>query len=494
MKEKNHYNSERNSVYSKSRHHRRKRRRGAGRFIMISIFICMVLVGAVIGYRILKSNAYDSEDSFKKYSGKVLEEISGEKAAKDMEDKIISYGKPLSVAAIYPKVNDAAMDNTVKEYIDEKRTEFQNKYASESKKEKLGLFIGYSLHKSDMDATSIVFKSLIKRENTEGKMKKINEDVKIFKFNSKNKYPVFSFMVFKQGFQNKLRAMLIERIEKEYGKDIKSNYKNIIYRDRSLSNFAITKEGIEYYFSPNTILNKEDIAPVIKINKSDLSDILNSNINPKKLDPSKPMVAMTFDDGPALMLTDRVINAFKHANGTCTFFQLGQNIKSVGGAKQILKRAEKAGCELASHSWDHPNLKLLSPEKVKEQNEKTDKAFIEAVGYKPVLYRPPFGSADDKITKIFDKSAIYWTVDTLDWKSRNAQSVIAKIKNNDTLDGKVVLIHDIHPTSVTATEEIVPWLKSKGYQMVTVSELLAYKYRKDPGLLAHYDYGYFNLK
>ena len=102
------------------------------------------------------------------------------------------------------------------------------------------------------------------------------------------------------------------------------------------------------------------------------------------------------------------------------------------------------------------------------------------MGHDVTLYRPPYGNGNDNITKIFGKAGILWSVDTLDWKSRNAQSVINIVKNTDNLDGRVVLMHSIYDSTADATKVLVPWLKKQGYQLVTVSELLTYQSPAEP--------------
>ena len=154
---------------------------------------------------------------------------------------------------------------------------------------------------------------------------------------------------------------------------------------------------------------------------------------------------------------------------------------------------DELDCEIGSHSYDHPNLFTISDQKVKEQNDKTDKLIEDRIGRKPTVYRPPFGNGNEKTTKIFNKPGILWSVDTMDWSSRNADAVINVVKSVKDLDGKVVLMHSLYDSSAKATEVLVPWLQKQGYQLVTVSELLTYKYHEDPTEAKFYGYNYFYL-
>ena len=100
--------------------------------------------------------------------------------------------------------------------------------------------------------------------------------------------------------------------------------------------------------------------------------------------------------------------------------------------------------------------------------------FNNLTGKEMHLFRPPYGSVKTNQLKSTNMVSILWSVDTLDWQSRNASSVIAKVKAN-TRDGSIVLMHDLYGSTATATETIVPWLISQGYQLVTVSELMQLK-------------------
>ena len=75
---------------------------------------------------------------------------------------------------------------------------------------------------------------------------------------------------------------------------------------------------------------------------------------------------------------------------------------------------------------------------------------------------------------------ILWTVDTLDWESRDGKKIFDHVTSQGNLDGKIILMHSIHDSTADATEKIVPWLKAQGYQLVTISELIKYKTGADP--------------
>lgn len=191
---------------------------------------------------------------------------------------------------------------------------------------------------------------------------------------------------------------------------------------------------------------------------------------PRGIDPSKPMVALTFDDGPCNN-TNRILDIL-YANGAvATFFEVGQNVERY---PEIVQRSVALGNEEGSHSYSHPNLQTLSYSSVQNQVLWTNSAFISAIGYAPTLFRPPYGSRNSSVDSAVGMPMIMWSVDTRDWESRNASSVY-NITMNNTRDGSVVLMHSLYTTTADALERILPALKAKGYQFVTVSELAKYR-------------------
>ncbi|MDX2543555.1 polysaccharide deacetylase family protein [Streptomyces sp. WI04-05B] len=180
-------------------------------------------------------------------------------------------------------------------------------------------------------------------------------------------------------------------------------------------------------------------------------------------------VALTFDDGPAAPETATLLTYLAQYRARATFFTVGQNV----AAHPDLVRAEsRAGHEVGNHSWSHPDLTKLTSGQVAHQLNRTSAAIKAATGKEPVLFRPPYGAVNSTVRGATTLSPVLWTLDTEDWKypdaAKVAQSVIGKVKRND-----VVLMHDIHPTSVAAVPQILRTLTADGYHFVTVSHLRA---------------------
>lgn len=191
--------------------------------------------------------------------------------------------------------------------------------------------------------------------------------------------------------------------------------------------------------------------------------------------PKDKAVALTFDDGPSRDNDGTILETLQANGAHATFFVLGNRARVDGDIMQMITGA---GCEIASHSWDHPQLSKLKWEKVKSQIDRTDKIVAKLLnGYEISLLRPPYGSISKTMRKKIKKPMILWSLDTEDWKSRNAKKVFNRVKK-EVKDGDIILMHDIHPETAQAVKKIVPWLSEQGYDMLTVSELMARKGKK----------------
>lgn len=188
------------------------------------------------------------------------------------------------------------------------------------------------------------------------------------------------------------------------------------------------------------------------------------------VDPSKPMVALTFDDGPS-QYTEGILDALEKNNARATFFELGNRVKQY---PDVVLRIDQIGCEIGNHSYDHAILGNASAAKIAQEIKKTDTSIQKITGKMPVLLRPPYGSIGSNLRKNAGKPMIMWSIDTLDWKTKNVdkvyQCVMSRVK-----DGDIILMHDLYQSSREAAKRLIPALKKRGYQLVTVSELAEYK-------------------
>lgn len=193
--------------------------------------------------------------------------------------------------------------------------------------------------------------------------------------------------------------------------------------------------------------------------------------NPVKTrDPSRPVIALTFDDGPDPN-TDKVLDALQRHNAVATFFVIGNLLQK---HPNTTKRIVQAGCEIGNHTWDHQLMRNMTAKEIRENLHKTQDAVFSLTGSRPKLMRPTFGSVSDSMKAAIDMPIALWTLDTEDWKLRDAQKITDFIVSK-AKDGDVVLMHDIHYFTAEATEQILTQLEEKGFQFLTYSQLLEHR-------------------
>lgn len=191
------------------------------------------------------------------------------------------------------------------------------------------------------------------------------------------------------------------------------------------------------------------------------------------LDPDKPMVALTFDDGPG-QYTEGILDLLEEYDGRGTFCVVGNRLEKY--TDQINRMVEN-GHEIASHTWTHTNLKKVGEEEGKKAMRSVIDYINELNGYQIRFVRPPYGGFNDTVKKEASDlgvALLRWSIDTLDWQTRNTASTVNSIKQN-AKDGSIILVHDIHAETAAAMKEAIPWLAKNGFQLVTVSELLYYE-------------------
>ena len=205
-----------------------------------------------------------------------------------------------------------------------------------------------------------------------------------------------------------------------------------------------------------------------------------SEVYAGNIDPNRPMVALTYDDGPSPTVTPRILKCLQDNGGRATFFMVGQKVIK---SPDVLKQMVAQGCEVANHTFDHTLMTKVSPTDLANQLVATNQAVSDACGISPVLMRPCGGAKTDagmNIAGAISMPAILWSVDTLDWKTRDASQTIQTVLEN-VKDGDIILMHDLYDATGDASETIIPELVSRGFQLVTVSELASYRGGMIPG-------------
>lgn len=183
------------------------------------------------------------------------------------------------------------------------------------------------------------------------------------------------------------------------------------------------------------------------------------------------VVALTFDDGPKRKTTTKILSVLEKYNAKATFFIVGNMAE---GNEDILKRAYDLGCQIGNHSYSHSMLTKIPIEDAKKEINKTSNITYKATGDYTRIGRPPYGALNHEVKEASRIEWFNWSIDTYDWKTRDADSIYKNIMDNIG-NYDVILMHDLYDSTVEAVERVIPALAEKGYRFVTVSELAEIK-------------------
>ena len=264
---------------------------------------------------------------------------------------------------------------------------------------------------------------------------------------------------------------------------------NEIINKEALSNFIITNNGnsLAWPLGQASLLPSSYGELTITVPISSVSKYLQNptarkfaNI-PKPAEKPKPApaaptptvanktIALTFDDGPG-PYTEKLLDILDKYDAKATFFLIGSKVSA---RANTLRSIQARGHQLGNHSWSHPELPKLSVDQIAGEIDRTNEAIRQATGVKPSILRPPYGAVNGVVLeqlRLRNMSSILWSVDTRDWADRNSQIVCSRAVAG-ARPGAVILMHDIHQTSVNAVPCILSSLKQQGYSFVTIQRL-----------------------
>lgn len=468
---------------------RRKRKRRNITLLMIFLLLLMV-TGVVALMAYIHTNVYQDEDEFRDYVDRQLE--AGQFYKTEDQLKVdYEYGSPISYAVDYDTYDNEVITDFRNEKIEIIKRNFKAARNAEEKEraKEHGSEFRYRPLEQALIVSSRVFESengvislmIHEQDDTENKkdMETVSTKIYTYQFSDKTGNRLSPYQIFTEGYREKCTSYFIEFFRNEYDKDqLKDGWEEYLSADeKNFNDFIVTDTGVVFFFEEGTVLNADEGVVSAGIPEELFAEVIREQIKERYIDPSKPMVAITYDDGPGGRAESRILDCLKKNGAVATFFYLGNRISSDTGT---VRRAYEMGCEIGNHTWDHPVLTGLKNKQVRQQLKKTNDAIKKACGAEPTLFRPSYGETDSTINRLSGLPVIMWTVDTLDWQSRNAKKVFKVVKKSGNLDGDIILMHSIYDSTARATELIVPYLKKKGYQFVTVSELIKYRYGEQP--------------
>ncbi|MBQ0078689.1 MAG: polysaccharide deacetylase family protein [Eubacterium sp.] len=438
------------------------------RIVIIASFIFLI---AMMGFIINEYHDVTSERGF-------------DKDAKAYLDKTKVYGFAaddyMYVSTIVDNVGVAYnLQNTDLDYVNRYRQVYMDKILDKVEPDEnrfKAVFFNSSLSESDMNTISMLISYQIV-EYDHNKKKVVEEGIKTWLFNKENGVSLAPVQLLKEDYRSKAARHFRETFE---GKaHLAPDWEESVADDTANFNkFMVADNGIIFFFSPGEILTEDkgivrSLIPYRRAHGWERSEILD-----RYIDPDKPMVALTYDDGPGGKAEAKIHKYLKQNGAVATFFYSGYMIK---GKEDQIKDALDMGCEIGNHTWNHPVLTRCDDKDLKKQLNKTNKKIKKACGQYPTVFRPSYGATNKKVNKKANLPVIIWDIDTQDWKTRDAKKIVKTVtKKKKKLDGKIILMHSLYPETAKATKELLPWLEENGFQTVTVSELIRYRYGEEP--------------
>lgn len=207
------------------------------------------------------------------------------------------------------------------------------------------------------------------------------------------------------------------------------------------------------------------------------------------VDATKPMVALTYDDGPSTKNTQVILDTLTANGAYATFFVLGRNVDQCA---DIIQNIENSGSEIGNHTYNHYKITNMDAQ-VTDQEISSTSSYVQMItGNRPCIMRPPTGATDDvscaNVAAVDEGyPLILWSIDTVDWQHHDVATTCDTIRSQ-VKDGSIVLMHDMEESSAQASQIIIPELVAAGYELVTVSEMAAAR----GGMVSGQIYNYFD--
>ena len=281
-------------------------------------------------------------------------------------------------------------------------------------------------------------------------------------------------------------------IKEEKKSEYKEKIKELIYLKypKFIAN-ELVKETTKnsYLFRDNELIiyfNDYNITPLIKeilylkVNYNEIKEYINftvlldseyKNESGYDYNNSKKAIAITFDDSPNLGKTNKILKSLKDNHFHATFFVVGEKCEY---NEDLLLSIKNSGNEIGSHTYKHQNLSKITNEELIEDFNKVNNIYKRLFNEDLKYLRPPYGIYKKSQLNVLNTAFILWSLDTLDWRYKNSDYLVNYVLDN-VKDGDIILFHDSYNSTVKAIEELLPLLYSKGYLVMSVSELAKIK-------------------
>lgn len=389
------------------------------------------------------------------------------------------YQENLSYGIFFPEASQAALDAIITSTV----TGFINTYAAQTAQAEntAELHINYASNKLNDTIASIRFYGFVRTGEGENIVETpITKSLLLNLQTNAIIDPITALNA--EGGEQSLKEALGAKLKEDGRETATDGLTTIAIFDSAL----FTKTGATFTFPAGALsaAQAEEIAISLEYDafsrafSESFAELLgieiNTGLHNPSIDPNKPMIALTFDDGPS-GVTPKLLDLLDQYGGQATFYVVGSRIEQY---KSILQDTANRGHEIACHTWAHKYLPKQSNEDAIAAMKTVNDKVYEYTGQKVTTMRPPGGFYNDTTKeqcKSLGLSIIMWGIDTRDWETREANSVYQKAINGGIKDGAIILCHDLYESTYQGMVKLIPYLVDQGYQLVTVSDLLQYK-------------------
>lgn len=396
--------------------------------------------------------------------------------------KLYSYRDNLIYEIQYPQIGKNGIDTVLFEQINQKINEFTTKYSdytAPDKKTRAELYATYQSYTYGDNNVSIELQYLQKDPIAD----KDTETVQTFIFSGD------SVLSAQDIFDAGQWHTVADAVKVAFSSN--DTYRDAVNTERfqnalngnyaTLSHFVLDDENVQFFFDKGALFPDSFGIVFASISKDKLSNCFSCKA-PEPFKPSatgaqlairqgKPIIALTFDDGPRPESTNLILDQLQQTGAHATFFVIGRHAEQ---HPDILQRETQLGCEIGNHTYSHAALNKLSIDQIHQEIDTTNQIVQSATNTIPTLVRPPYGAIDQSVHENVDAPLIFWHIDTLDWKTKDSDSTINEVLSK-VQDGDIILMHDIQSSTAQAVEQLIPELINRGFYLATVSEMFQAK-------------------
>lgn len=463
------------------------RRRKLFGIIIVGVIILLAFVAIFLFFSRSKNPHITAEK-------KISTDMIGDSKYADTRSRFVTQETTTShLHAEYPITGTKQIDATIAATIDSDRAH----YSSDTTSRQPALHTTFTFNSSyQVPYADTTYFSIVVSTNYDAQLAHPVALSHSWTFNRKTGAVIESSALFKDsaGMPALLAAVqtsVIQQDNKQGGVMDSSSVGDFISTD-TIRNFTILdRKYIRFYFGRGDVAPESDGTMIVSIPATTMQNYLKPDLAKTIFDLTAPLppqqttstpakgdsdcpakcVALTFDDGPGAY-TDQLLDILSSNHVGATFFVIGQ---SVASHPTLVKREVSLGYDVGNHTRDHPQLTQLSIPQIDSELAQTNQAITSA-GLTPILMRPPYGAANTAVYQEaakYNLAAIHWSVDTRDWADRNS-SIVCNRAVAGAGPGAIILMHDIHPTTVNAVPCIIKGISAAGYKMVTISQLLGH--------------------